>query len=89
MTNLNSHIQVPADSSGKKIETKRILTGDANATEYQRQSMDIPDLGLEVGDYLRLILTELRVITVVLTEGFEAPFDVRQLRSDIETGDYL
>lgn len=85
--NSSSHIQVPADSTGKKVETTKIRAGDLDGTEYERQRMELPDLGPLVTDVLRLILIEMRVQSMLMAEAFEVVIDLDHMRGSI--GDKL
>lgn len=82
-----SHIRVPTDSTGKKVETTKIRAGDLDGAEYERQRMEVPDLGPMVTDFLRLMLIEMRVQSMILSEAFEQTADLDQMRGSI--GDKL
>lgn len=82
-----SYVQVPPDSTGKKLETTKIKTGGPDDSEYERQRMDVPDLGPQVNDFLRLILIELRVQSVLQASAFETIADLDSLRDSM--GDQL
>lgn len=77
----DSYIQVPTDSTGKKVETTQLDLPDGTA--LQRERVDIPEMGFGVTDYLRMILIELRVQSTLQASAFELTVDLDHLRGSL------
>ena len=76
-------VQVPPDSSGKKIDTTELV--NASGATVERQRVAIPDVVIVDSDFLRMLLVEVRIQTMILAAAFEVPdIDIDILRSQID-----
>lgn len=73
-------VQVPPDSTGKKIDTAELTRPDGAIVERQR--ITIPDLVTVDSDLDRAILVELRITNYLLMLGLNINVDLDALRAD-------
>lgn len=75
------YVQVPLDSTGKKIDTLEVVRADGVTAE--RQIVAIPDVITVDADMLRLLLAESRLQTFLLATAFGITDDLDTLRDQL------
>lgn len=77
----DGYVQIQPESTGKKIDVAELTRADATIVERQR--VEIPGTVQVDSDSLDLILVELRVLTLLLTQAFGLGDNIEALRSEI------
>ena len=84
----DGYVQPPANTGvGPKVDTTELTRPDAAIIERQR--IAIPGSVLVDADIFRQILIELRVISIILSEGNKLLNDLGKLRDGIATEDHV
>ena len=78
----DGYVQVPVDSTGKKIDTTEFV--DYSGVTKERQRMDIPNPVIVSGDILNAILIELRLNNTLIAQGLNIRDDLDLLRADLQ-----
>jgi hypothetical protein len=84
---IDGYIQVPADSTGKKVDTLELAT---SAGTVERQRIDVPSYVFVSGDLLANAVLDLRLQSILLAQGLNLSVDLDDVRNGIisEYGDF-
>jgi hypothetical protein len=77
---VDGYVQVPPDSSGKKIDSTELST---TVGTVERQRVDIPGKVEISGDILTQILIEQRIQNLLLKQAFDIRDNLASLRTEI------
>jgi hypothetical protein len=76
------YVQVPADSSGKRVDTAEFTRHDGLTIE--RQNVGVPDIVTIDADVLRLLLIEARLISHLIAQACNITDNLDTLRNDLD-----
>jgi nicotinic acid phosphoribosyltransferase len=75
------YVQVPPDSTGKKIDVTEITRPDTSTVERER--VDVPD-GVSIkGDLAEAILVEMMLLNTLMASAFGITDSLDEMRSEI------